>query len=173
MKEHECSDGAKPVISSEQEPYHFTESGLPNVFLVGVKYWTCDGCNSRSVELPGVDRLLNAIAEAVVLKRGVLKGDEIRFLRKRAGKKAAEFAALINKTPEHFSKLENEQLPLPQDTDKLIRFTYATLSGDKQLLSQIAERREDWLNSIKGKKRTQIKIKKRRGEATWSAIEAA
>jgi DNA-binding transcriptional regulator YiaG len=36
----------------------------------------------------------------MVLKPALLTGAEIRFLRKEVGKKAAEFAALINKTPE-------------------------------------------------------------------------
>jgi transcriptional regulator with XRE-family HTH domain len=91
---------------------------------------------------------MSAIAKAVVMKTPLLIGEDIRFLRKRLGKRAVDFAELINKTPEHLSKLENDQVPLPEDTDKLIRLTYGMLSGDQELLADIAARAEEWLRSI-------------------------
>src|SRR5205807_1158009 len=121
---HHFSKSLKRHIATNARPYHFLDSGLPNVYLIGVTYWTCTECGARSAEIPAPEQLMNVIGELIVMKPGMLTGQEIRFLRKRVGKRAADFASLINKTPEHFSKLETEALPLHQPTDKLIRLTY-------------------------------------------------
>jgi len=102
---------------------------------------------------------MNVIAEAIVMRPGILSGAEIRFLRKRVGKKAADFARMINNTPEHFSKLETGALPLQEAADKLIRLTYGLLSGDTNLLPGIAANVEEWYKSIHGKKMHLIRIK--------------
>ena len=111
------------------------------------------------------------IAKSVVMKPALLNGEEIRFLRKRLGKKAADFAELINKTPEHFSKLENDQLPLQEETDKLIRLTYGMLNGDPKLLAEIAAKAEQWLRSISNRQDADITFKKKSG--SWKPMAKA
>src|SRR5260370_15260095 len=133
-RDHDCTKSFKQNTATSAKPYHFLDSGLPNVYLIGVKYWICAKCRAQSAEIPAPEQLMNLIAELIVMKPGLLTGHEIKFLRKRAGKKAADFAALINKTPEHFSKLETGTLPLQEPPDKLIRLTYGLLSQDKGLL---------------------------------------
>src|SRR4051812_3649576 len=120
MTDHSCKQRLKEFTATPSRPFHLLTSGLPNVYLAGVKYWVCQECNNQKVEIPAVKNLLLAIAESLVRKEGILTGPEVRFLRKEVGKKAADFAGLINKTPEHFSKLENGLLPLTEDTDKLV-----------------------------------------------------
>lgn len=165
---HDCTKNLKQHTATSARPYHFLDSGLPNVYLIGVKYRVCAKCGAQSAEIPAPEQLMNVIAESIVMKPGILTGREIRFLRKRAGKKAADFAALINKTPEHYSKLETGSLPLQEPTDKLIRLTYGLLSRDKELLIRISARFEEWLKSIDlGKKPPQsIRIKK--AGRSWS-----
>src|SRR5947209_19271239 len=105
---HDCTRQKREHLGTDSRPYHFLDSGLPNVYLVGVKYWACGECKSQWAEIPAPDKLMNVIADAIVMKPGILTGAEIRFLRKRVGKRASDFAQLINKTPEHLSKLETE-----------------------------------------------------------------
>src|SRR5207302_6907303 len=116
-------------------------------------------CGAQAAEIPVPEQLMNIIAEAIVMRPGVLCGAEIRFLRKRAGKKAADFAELINKTPEHFSKLETGALPIKEATDKLIRLTYGMLSGNKDLLLKLSAGIEQWFQSIHGRKIQSIRLK--------------
>jgi len=149
------------------------DSGLSNVYLVGVKYLACKTCQRQAAEIPALGRLLPLIAKTVVMKPALLSGEEIRFLRKRVGKKAADFAALINKTPEHFSKLENNQLPLQQETDKLIRLIYGMLAGDEKLLLEIKNNVEEWLKSIKGKQVSRVTFQKRPGSKAWAPLKKA
>ena len=167
---HSCEVGAKEHFATSQNPYRFLDSGLSNVYLIGIKYWVCKKCRKQAAEIPAPEQLMNVIAESIVMKSGLLSGPEIKFLRKRVGKRAADFAELINKTPEHFSKLETESLPLKEATDKLIRLTYGVLSGDQELLQMISARVEEWLKSIQGKKDRKIRVKKQKD--TWVPVAA-
>jgi putative zinc finger/helix-turn-helix YgiT family protein len=167
---HDCLKHKKAHTATKEKPYHFGDSGLPNVSLVGVKYWTCEECQSQWAEIPAPEQLMNVIAESIVMKAGLLSGAEIKFLRKRVGKRAADFAELINRTPEHFSKLETETLELKPATDKLIRLVYGMLSGDKQLLGTLYKRTEEWLRSIEGKREQEITIKQHKDG--WAPVAA-
>jgi len=166
---HDCTRQKREHLGTDSRPYHFLDSGLPNVYLVGVKYWACGECKSQWAEIPAPDKLMNVIADAIVMKPGILTGAEIRFLRKRVGKRASDFAQLINKTPEHLSKLETETLPLNEGTDKLIRLTYGMLSPDTSLLTKLSGRGEDWLNSIAAGKKPPARIKIAKARNSWSA----
>jgi DNA-binding transcriptional regulator YiaG len=167
-RNHDCNKNLKQYTATPAKPYHFLDSGLPNVYLVGVKYWVCEKCGAQSAEIPAPEQLMNVIGESVVMKPGILTGPEIRFLRKRAGKKAADFAALINKTPEHFSKLETGGLPLQGPTDKLIRLTYGLLSKKSELLAQISRKVEEWLNSIDSGRKSPARIQIKKAGKSWS-----
>jgi DNA-binding transcriptional regulator YiaG len=159
--EHNCKAHKKEMRATLEHPYHFLDSGLSNVYLLGIKYWTCEQCDRQAAEIPALEELMSVMAKSVVMKPALLKGEEIRFLRKRIGKKASEFAELINKTPEHLSKLENDQVSLPEETDKLIRLTYGMLCGDQQLLVDIAAIAEQWMRSISNRANENITFKKK------------
>lgn len=82
--------GGKTEAGNRPVPYHFTECGLPGVWLSGIRYFECPSCGAQSAEIPAVSQLLALIARALVEKESKLTGAEIRFLRKRLGKKAVE-----------------------------------------------------------------------------------
>lgn len=131
-KEHRCEVEAVEHFATMEKPFHFEASGLSNVFLVGVKYWVC-GCGNSFAEIPAAIPLMMAIARSLAFKESALTGEEIRFLRKRLGKKAADFAQMLRITPEHLSKLENGHLPVGEQTDALVRFVYIFQSKDEVL----------------------------------------
>lgn len=165
---HECEERATEHFATRQKPYHFLDSGLPNVYLIGIKYWVCKQCNKQAAEIPAPEQLMNVIAKAIVMKPGLLSGSEIKFL----GKRAVDFAELISKTPEHFSKLETEALELSPATDKLIRLIYGILSGDQELLATIQKKTEEWLQSIRSTTEKQdIQVKKQ--DDNWIAMNTA
>ena len=138
VKEHDCRNVARAVRATRSNPYRFTESGLENVFLSGIRYFVCAECGAESAEIPAVTTLMRVTARALVEKDSLLSGPGIRFLRKRLGKKAADFAAMLSVTPETYSKWETGDLAPSGMADSLIRTCYALESGGRVLLNRFA-----------------------------------
>ena len=132
---HECSrDTRKEFLATLENPYHFTASGLDNVFLVDVRCFVCSECGQVSAEIPAVRQLLSLVARDLVEKPFALTGSEIRFLRKRLRQKQADFAKQIGLEPETLSRIENGHVRPSESTDKLTRLYYAFASKDTRLL---------------------------------------
>ena len=134
--------------ATSDSPYHFVGSGLPNVYLIGIKYEVCKTCGSQAANIPAIKQLMQIIARAVVESEAPLTGPEIRFLRKRLGKKASEFGQLIGVTAEQVSRWENDHNPPERSADKLIRVFYSMLSGDRKLKAKMSQDIEDWLSTV-------------------------
>ena len=88
------------------QPYRFVESGLTNVFLIGVKVWTCTYCREESAIIPNIGQLSDAVAHDLLKKAAPLDGRELRYLRKHAGFAAQDFAGLMRIDPAHLSRVE-------------------------------------------------------------------
>jgi len=136
---HECSPTTrKEFLSTNEKPYHFSDSGLPNVYLVGVRHVECE-CGEKFVEIPALKQLMSLIARNVVIKNDALTGNEIRFLRKRLGQKAVQFAAKVKMQPETLSRVENGKQSIGEKADTYIRIYYALASKDPVLLDTLQE----------------------------------
>jgi putative zinc finger/helix-turn-helix YgiT family protein len=134
--------------ATQEHPYHFVGSGLPNVYLCGIRYSVCKTCGIQAADIPALKNLMIAIARAVVKKPAPLSGAEIRYLRKRLGKKSAEFGRIIGVGEEQVSRWENDKNPPEESADKLIRVFYCALSKDKELRGQLNEHLEGWLAAL-------------------------
>jgi transcriptional regulator with XRE-family HTH domain len=119
-------------LATEDVPFHFTDSGLDNVFLVGIKYFTSSS-GKVVTEIPAANQLMSNIARNLVLSSTSLRGQEIRFLRKRLGKKGTDYAQLLRINGETLSRIENEKQVASDQLDSLVRMSYLLLSGDPQL----------------------------------------
>jgi len=136
---HECSPTIrKEFLSTDEKPYHFLDSGLPRVYLVGVRYFQCE-CGEKSVEIPALKQLMSLIARHVVMKNEGLTGDEIRFLRKRLGQKGADFAEKVKLESSTLSRVENGKQRISEKTDSYIRIYYTLSSKDPMLLDSMKE----------------------------------
>jgi putative zinc finger/helix-turn-helix YgiT family protein len=165
---HELEERRATIVS----PYHFVDSGLPNVYLVGIKFVVCKACKKQAADIPAIRHLMEVIGRAVVQTEAPLTGPEIRFLRKRIGKKGSEFARIIGVTDEQVSRWENGHNPPEQSADKLIRIFYSMLSGDRKLRRMVDEHIECWLGALTGEgKVLDIRAKLRNKE--WKAEPVA
>lgn len=117
------------IRSTADRPFHFVDSGLPNLYLVGIRYLQ-SGRGRIVVEIPAMKQLLALIARVVVAQPEALTGAEIRFLRKRLGQKAVDFAKCISVEPETLSRIENGRQTAGDGTDKLIRLYYLLACED-------------------------------------------
>ena len=116
--------------------YKFTESGLSNVTLQDIDVIRCDECGNEDPIIPNATGLMRVIAAALILKPYRLVGEEVRFLRKHAGKTLDEFGQWLKVDRATVSRWENDQQNIGEQSDQLIRLVAVEL-GDDVLRKQI------------------------------------
>jgi transcriptional regulator with XRE-family HTH domain len=135
-------------LATDEHPFHFVDSGLENVYLVGIKYFTHP--DGRIVaEIPALKQLMRLIARDLVLSKTDLTGSEVRFLRKRLGKKATEYCKYLGLEPETLSRIENGKQPISSATEKLARLSYAILSEESDLYDRARTILQSMLDEFK------------------------
>lgn len=133
-----CSkcDGVLETI--KDRPYHYTESGLDYVWLIGVLQYKCKKCGEMSVEISRVNDLHLLIGKNIVCKKELLTGAEVRFLRKEIGMKSKDMAAALSIEPETYSRWENGKQSSAPCHDKSLRMIYVMNASESsgRVLSQ-------------------------------------
>jgi putative zinc finger/helix-turn-helix YgiT family protein len=120
-----CTECGAPQ-HQERRTVDYPESGLTNVELFNVPVWVCPNHHDE-VEIPAVTQLHELLAHLIIRKPANLTGGEIKFLRRRVGIQAKEFAQRIGLTPVSLSRFENEQRPVSRKIDLLIKLSAAAL----------------------------------------------
>jgi DNA-binding transcriptional regulator YiaG len=132
-------------LATGDKPFHFIDSGLPNIYLIGVKYFVYQ--DGRLVpEIPAIKQLMQLIARDLIEQEEALTGEEIRFLRKRLGKKQTDFARDIGIEAQTLSRCENGHQKLGETSDKLIRLYYAFSSLDDINLADLRKELKEMLS---------------------------
>jgi len=121
-KEPRTCTECRGYAEGRRENYTYTECGLKNVVLEKVWVYRCVRCGAEQVEIPNMDGLHRTVALAVLCKRRLLAGDEIRFLRKVAGFTATNLAKSLAVTKNAVSKWENTGKIGPA-SDRAVRAT--------------------------------------------------
>lgn len=126
-----CSNCKVRRPKNQKGLYHYTESGLPDVFLKNVRWTLCE-CGARQVELPRVGQLHRCIAWSLVTKNMFLTGPEMIFLRKMLRKSQGEMASLLGVTQVALNRWEREARKTHgKANDSLIRLLYLSLQDDE------------------------------------------
>jgi len=118
--------------------HHYTESGLQNVWLMGVELFECD-CGENFAFIPCAQELNKLISQILLRKEGQLSGREIRFLRKHMGMKSKDFAKEIGVKPVTVSRWENGDSPPTEPLDRLIRLFYAARMGLGEIATELVK----------------------------------
>lgn len=106
------------------EPYHYTECGLENVYLFGIVQYRCPECGEETVSIPNIKGLHLVIARALVCKEEMLSGDEVKFLRKELKLRSKNMAEALSMEPETYSRWENAKQKVSSNYDKELRLMY-------------------------------------------------
>jgi YgiT-type zinc finger domain-containing protein len=123
-----CNSETKLI---KEEKYQYTLSGLNNLFLKNIKVEVCEKCKLDVPYIPKIIRLHNTIARAIISKKTLLLGEEIRFLRKNLRIKAQDWAKFLRKDVATLSRAEKTGNFLNKDLDLLIRLLYVRLWEEK------------------------------------------
>jgi len=162
MKCMTCGLGMVVRLATGEAPYAYTLAGLRDVFLVGISIHHCKACGEEVPVIPRVGELHNVIAMALVKQGRLLRGDEIRFLRKNAGFQSSEFAALMGVSATYFSKVENGKMKLGPGADKLVRLLTTMDEKKRGLLVEIAKEMKPARRPREIAKRPIFKLEKQR-----------
>ena len=138
-----CNTKLVERIVTLDSPYHYTISGLSDVFLTGIIVRRCIHCATESPIIPRIAELHKVIAESLADKPGLLTSEEVRYLRKYAGFSSKRFAVLIKVSASHLSRFENGSYKrLGAPSDKLARAVAMSASGEQyvqRVLMQVAD----------------------------------
>lgn len=166
---HECGAALVERKANSENPYHYTLSGLSSVFLCGISIYRCPDCEAESPVIPRIPELHRVISRVLIEKPTALSGEEVRFLRKNAGFKATDFAALLGLTPEHLSRFENGKIANLKDAaDKLARaIPMAQINQEsEEALREVLLRRA---HHLKAKNLRRAKRHFKLAQGAWSA----
>lgn len=106
--------------NKRNEAYHYLECGLDNVFLYNIPIVHDQG-GEQVVCIPRIHALHKVIAQGIIIKKGLLNGKEIRFLRTEMGLKQSELAKIIGKDQQTIGRWERGENAPDKTTDILIR----------------------------------------------------
>ncbi len=103
--------------------YHYTESGLSNVYLVnGVTIEEEDGEEYTSID--DANGLHKAIALAIVDSKRPLTHEEFKFLRVELNQSQVALAKRFDVTEQTIARYEKNQTKIPRTTDFCLRQLY-------------------------------------------------
>lgn len=132
---YEC-DNVLEVI--KDRPYHYKESGLDNIWIIGLLQYKCGKCNETFVEIPRINELHLLIGKTLVCKKELLSGAEVKYLRKEIGMKSKDMASALSLVPETYSRWENGKQEVAPCHDKALRMMYVVNATENagKVLSQ-------------------------------------
>lgn len=111
------------VCEPLSEPYHYTECGLDDVYLLN-GYDVVETPYGSGMTILDEDALLHVIALSLVQRRALLAGREVRFLRRRLDMTQAELAKLLRVDAQTLARWEKGETKLHGAADGLIRVIY-------------------------------------------------
>jgi len=121
--------------------YHYTELGLPNVWLVN-GYTVHDTPYGKGVSITDLEGLHRVIGQ-LLLSKPRLTGAEIRFLRKELGCSQRGLAEIIGTSEQTVSLWERDRGQMPPASDRILRLFYAEhVSGNVQVRKFMEQRAE-------------------------------
>ena len=118
-----CNNCERPLetwIASAEHRYHYTESGLDNIWLEGITVYSCPNCEVESADIPDLEGLHKLLAKDIILTPLPMRGAELRFLRKEAKLKLKDFAEILGVDPKTINNLE-KAVHLSKQTDVTVR----------------------------------------------------
>ena len=128
-KTHECTGCGQPLTPALRS-YRYTESGLSNVILQGVKIADCPACGNSDVIIPRMAKIHRAIAQALAKSPTRLTGEQLRFLRNHLGRSGQELARYLHTDKTKISKWERGEDRIGPATDRLIRLLATALDSE-------------------------------------------
>ena len=117
--------------------YHYTESGLQNIWLVNgfTRVKTKHGVGVTIHDVVGLHRMIGK----ALARKAKLAGSELRFLRKEMGMSQGALAALVGTSEQNVSLWERRG-GIPRTADRLVRLIYLEHMGNNPKVRDLINR---------------------------------
>lgn len=109
------------------EYYHYTECGLDNIYLVNGFKITKTRNGDEELFIHDIHGLHKAISNTLIFKKGLLEGEEIKFIRTMLDLSQNKLAALIGCRYQQILLWEKNKNKISKPADRLLRiylYTY-------------------------------------------------
>ncbi len=117
-----CTSCKNPNPLKEERIVHrFSQCGLDNVVLHGVRHFRCPLCGDETFNFGDVEQLHQVIGHALIEKKSPLNAREFKFLRKLLGYSADAFADLFEYNQTTLGRFERGERPVPTKLDRFLR----------------------------------------------------
>ena len=149
---------SKKELKRKKISYRYKECGLDTITLKGVEEARCEDCGEAYYNFGDIEELHGEIAKTLCLKKEILTGKEIKFIRKYLGFSGAVFVKLVGYEVEHLSRLENGSAAVQEVFDRLVRALVFERLPDREynlhdlILNEKAIETKDWLEFSFSKK---------------------
>jgi putative transcriptional regulator len=144
--------------------YHYTESGLDNVFLENgfKRHKTKEG---RGISIENTSSLHLVIGRWLIQLPKPLDGAEFRFLRLEMDLSQSKFAAIIGSTEQNVRRWEKSRArPIPGPADRIVRVLYNEYIGGDGSVRRMVDRLAE-LDQVHG-----VKARIRETKAGWKVL---
>lgn len=142
--------------------YHYTESGLRNVWLVN-GYAVRKTPYGKGVAIENLEDLHRAIARRIVRLPRPLTGAEFRFLRKELELSQVSLADYLGCNVQALARWEKGKSRVPQPAERLLRALYRETDEGNAQIRELVER----ISRRDATGRDKLEFTRRRGE--WKA----
>lgn len=123
--------------------YHYTESGLDNVYLKNGVTIEHDEEHGDLISITNTRGLHKAIAREIATKKGPLTGDEFRFLRTELNLSQPAIGLLLDVKKVSVGRWENGDVDVPRTTELVIRNYYLQLKFGKNQIKELTDQLAD------------------------------
>jgi transcriptional regulator with XRE-family HTH domain len=111
------------LMEGRKGEYRYVESGLNSVTLKEILVFHCTKCNDIVPRIPAAGLLHRIIAIRLLLKKTLLTGSELRFLRKLCGYSIGEFCEIMGSSKMVVGRWENHDAH-GEATDRTVRLLF-------------------------------------------------
>lgn len=120
------------------EKYHYTESGLDNVWLNG-GFTIKQTEYGEGITISDLDSLHKAIGLDIATSLNSMKPSELRFLRVEMGLSQKRLADLLGVTSQTAARWEKGEYELPVSSELIIRVLYIQFAGEHPDVTQLCK----------------------------------
>ena len=100
--------------------YHYTECGLPNVYIEGLDF-PVDDEGDEVILIPFISALHAEIVRGIIMHKGAMTPDQIRFVRSELGMSQARLGEVLGTTGLTIGRWERGEHPMDKGSETLLR----------------------------------------------------